>query len=141
MRTGCPTSNQLGFPVISLFTLDQSYWWTPIGIAFKYTIILAAVLVGVWFFRGSKAGYFFFGWPLVVLLPLVALAFTEGLFGPFVKPSQQNFFVYLWIAVALIEFFLIWIPLIGLCISSLTGDRSDENQEKIPTNDAGGRET
>jgi len=120
--------------VISLFTLDHPSWWTLMGMAFKYAIILAAVVVGVSFFRASKAGYFIFGWPLVVPLPLVLLTFSEGLFGPFVRPAHESSFVYVWIAIALLEFFLFWIPIAGLWMGP-TSDPTDEIGKKAPKND------
>lgn len=104
------------------------------GMAFKYAIILAAVVVGVWFFRESKAGYFIFGWPIVVPLPLVLLTFSEGLFGPFVKPAHESNFVYVWIAIALLELFLFWIPIAGLSMGP-TSDLTKEIGKRAPKND------
>ncbi|WP_034619525.1 hypothetical protein [Chitinibacter tainanensis] len=110
------------------------------GMAFKYALILAAVVVGVSFFRWSKAGYFVFGWSLVVPLPLVLLSFCDGLFGPFIKPAPESIFIYIWIAIALLEIFLFWIPMIGLFMGS-SSNLKEEIGAVEPKSDKVGSET
>ena len=93
---------------------------------FKYTVIAAVFIAGVALFLKSKAAYFALGWLLVVPLPLIAISVAEQPLGLFrQQPRQEKIFIYVWIFIALIELFLIWVPAFGAMIRAVRGTSSD----------------
>lgn len=103
--------------MISLLILDHPGWWTTTGMFFKYAVIAAAVAAGAALFIKSIGAYIGFGWLIIVVLPLFAISVAEQPLELFTRaPPQEQIFIYVWIFLALVELFLIWVPAIGLAL-------------------------
>ena len=84
---------------------------------FKYALIAAAVAAGAALFMKSIGAHIGLGWLIIVVFPLFAISVAEQpleLFTP--QPRQEQVFIYVWVFIALVELFLIWVPAIGLAL-------------------------
>jgi hypothetical protein len=89
---------------------------------FKYAVIGAVAIAGMMLFLKSKTVYFSFGWLIVVPSPLVTISVAEQPIGLFrQQPRQEQIFIYVWIFIALIELFLVWIPAFAYAIREFRG--------------------
>ena len=89
---------------------------------FKYAVIGAVAIAGMMLFLKSKTAYFSLGWLMVIPLPLIAISVAEQPLGLFrQQPRHEQIFIYVWIFIALIELFLIWIPVFAYAIRELQG--------------------
>jgi len=84
---------------------------------FKYFVIAIASAGGIAICVRSFGIYFFVGWAIVIALPLYALSVAEKPLGLFAQqPRQEQIFIYVWIFIALVELFLIWVPAVSYVI-------------------------
>ena len=112
--------------MIGLLVLDHPSWWTTTGLLFKYAVIVVAVIAGALLFARSVATYFAAGSLIVVVAPLVAISLAQGPLGLFSKqPRHEQIFIYVWLSLALVELFLIWVPLFGALIRNIHSARTD----------------
>lgn len=84
---------------------------------FKYFVIAIAVASGIVICVRSFGMYFLVGWAIVIALPLSALLVADKPLGLFAQqPRQEQIFIYVWIFIALVELFLIWVPAVSYVI-------------------------
>lgn len=99
--------------MFTLLALDRDIWWTMLGNGIKYGLLLLAVAIGFVLFRRSRIGYFGLGWLIVVVAPLAVISSAANALGShavFRQPGHEDIFKYGWLAIALAEFYLFWIP-------------------------------
>lgn len=109
---------------------------------FKYAVIAAGTAAGIAICIRSYGAHFMFGWLFVIALPLYALSVAEqplGLFQP--QARQEQVFIYVWIFIALVELFLLWIPLVSFFVrssrSSANGSEPTQEAESGVTREVG----
>ncbi len=121
--------------MISLLILDHPSWWTVTGMFFKYFVIAIAVRGCIAICVRSFGIYFLAGWAIVIALPLFMLSLAEKPLGLFAQqPRQEQIFIYVWIFVALVELFLIWVPAVSFAIRQSRKTANDAN----PTHESAG---
>jgi len=106
---------------------------------FKYFVIAIAVGGGIAICVRSSGIYFLAGWAIVIALPLFMLSLAEKPLGLFAQqPRQEQIFIYVWIFIALVELFLIWVPAASFAIrqSRKTANDATPSHESAGAHDA-----
>ncbi len=111
------------------FWLQSSGWWTDLGNMIIFVCFALALACGVVLFRKSKMIYFFAGWLGVVAAPIFIALLSEQVFGREAilavrPPRQEDGFQYMWLGLALLEPFFIWIPVAGVVLNRMYGEAS-----------------
>lgn len=99
--------------MISLWLLDDANSWTVLGNIIKYAIVLGAVATGFALFLRSKTTYFALGLAVVLIVPLLLLSGADRWVKLEAAPNEWR---YVAVGVALLECFIIWIPILGFVL-------------------------
>jgi len=99
--------------VISLWLLDNPKSWTVFGNIIKYAIVLGAIAAGGAVYQRSKTAYFTLGLAVVLILPLLLLSGANRWVTLQAAPDEWREVA---VGIALLECFLIWIPILALVL-------------------------
>jgi len=104
----------------------------------KYLVVASGAVAGVLICVRSYAAYFAAGWLPVIVVPL---AVVSGAANSLLKsqPQHEQVFVYVWLFIALLEIFLLWVPLVSALLrrpvnmatqSAASDERGHSNPER-----------